>query len=145
TEAFAWWLHRHVMHGWAWRWHKSHHEHHDDHFELNDAFSLIFAALAIVLLVAGQQGRAWEPLFWAGIGVCVYGVLYVFVHEILTHKRLAISWHPKSGYLKRLIDAHHLHHVSKRPDVSVSYGFLYAPPISALRRRLKRKLGTASK
>ncbi|MEO1719193.1 MAG: beta-carotene hydroxylase [Pseudomonadota bacterium] len=138
TEVFAWWLHRHVMHGWAWKWHKSHHEKHDDHFELNDAFSLIFAALAIALLVAGQIGPLWEPVFWAGIGVCVYGALYVFVHEILTHRRLPIRWQPKSGYLKRLVDAHHLHHVSRRPDVGVSFGFLYTPPVHVLRKRLKK-------
>ncbi|MEO0671016.1 MAG: beta-carotene hydroxylase [Pseudomonadota bacterium] len=150
TEALAWFIHRHVMHSWGWRWHKSHHEHHDDTFELNDAFSLIFAGLAIVMLFAGQIGPSWHWLFWVGIGVCVYGFFYVVVHEVLTHQRLPVRWQPKRGYLKRLIDAHHLHHAARKPGQSVSYGFLYAPPVSKLReelheRRVSRKTGAATK
>ncbi|MEL6297049.1 MAG: beta-carotene hydroxylase [Pseudomonadota bacterium] len=139
TEAFAWFIHRYVMHTWGWAWHKSHHEHHDHAFEVNDMFSLVFAAFAIAFLLLGQIGPAWHWVFWVGIGVCVYGAFYVVVHEVLTHKRLPVAWQPKSGYLARLIEAHHLHHAAKTPDGGVSFGFLYAPPVAKLRAKLRAR------
>lgn len=138
-ELVTWAIHKYIMHGIAWRWHKTHHRNHDDIFELNDLFALIFAGLAIGLLVLGQQSPWLEWLFWSGIGVCLYGFMYVLVHDVITHRRLPFDWYPKRGYLRRLVEAHHLHHASRSRKDSVSYGFLYAPPVDKLRERLKRR------
>jgi len=35
-EVFAALVHRHVMHGWGWGWHRSHHEPRTGRFERND-------------------------------------------------------------------------------------------------------------
>lgn len=139
SEVAAWLVHRYVMHGWGWSWHRSHHEPHNRRLERNDRYGLVFAALAIALLVCGQYGPAWEPLFWVGIGLCLYGALYAVLHDILVHQRLPLRWQPRSGYLARLVEAHHLHHASRTRDDAVSFGFLYAPPIPHLRARINAR------
>src|SRR5690606_14371927 len=55
-EWFATWSHRHIMHGWGWGWHKSHHEPHDHALEKNDLYAVVFAGVAILLFLAGE---AW--------------------------------------------------------------------------------------
>jgi beta-carotene 3-hydroxylase len=60
-EWFAAWSHEHIMHGWGWGWHKSHHEPNDGVLEKNDLYAVFFAAFSIVLYVAGNW--LW-PLWW---------------------------------------------------------------------------------
>jgi len=43
-EAFAWFTHKYVMHGFLWVWHRSHHTPRTGMFELNDLFAVVFAA-----------------------------------------------------------------------------------------------------
>jgi len=42
-EAFAWFTHKYVMHGFLWVWHESHHRPRTGMFELNDLFAVVFA------------------------------------------------------------------------------------------------------
>ena len=42
-----------------------------------------------------------------------------------------------TAYLRRLVEAHHLHHAVRGREGCVSFGFLYAPPLPVLRERLK--------
>jgi hypothetical protein len=93
-EYFAWAAHRYVMRGWGWGsgWHKSHHEDHEGWFEKND----LYAIVPIVLFVVGLK---WEPLWWAALGITVYGSIYAFVHDLLVHQRGGFRWVPKQGYL----------------------------------------------
>lgn len=136
-EAFAWAAHKYVMHGWGWAWHRSHHEPREGRwFELNDAYAAVFAAIAIVLIALGTSGFA--PLQWIGAGMTVYGFLYFLAHDGLVHQRWPLRWTPKRGYLKRLYQAHRMHHAVKGRDGAVSFGFLWAPPA----RRLKAQLQT---
>ena len=60
-EAVAWAVHKYIMHGWGWGWHKSHHEPHDGGFELNDLYALVFAAGSVGLF---WWGRDWWPATW---------------------------------------------------------------------------------
>ena len=46
-EAFAWWAHKYVMHGWGWAWHRDHHEPHDNVLEKNDLFAVVFGSIVI--------------------------------------------------------------------------------------------------
>jgi beta-carotene 3-hydroxylase len=131
-EGLAWAVHRYVMHGFGWVWHRSHHEPHNGLLERNDRYGLIASAVAACCFIAGNA-----VLFWIGVGLAIYGVLYYVVHDGLVHQRWPFRLVPRHGYLRRLYQAHLLHHATAGRDGAVSFGFLYAPPIAALRRRLQ--------
>ena len=136
-EGFAWFMHKHVMHGFMWVWHKSHHEPREGAFELNDLFAVVFAAPAIVAIWLGVN----TSLTWAlpvGLGITAYGAIYFLFHDGLVHKRFPMP-RPKSEYWKRLIQAHRFHHAVHTKDGCVSFGFLMAPPVRRLKEELKAR------
>lgn len=135
-EAFAWWAHKYVMHGWGWGWHKSHHEPHDDKLEKNDLYVLVFASLSILMFLIGTL--YWMPLFWIALGTTTYGMLYFLAHDGLVHQRWPFRYVPRKGYLKRLYQAHRLHHAVKGKDGCVSFGFIWSPPVEKLKAELRR-------
>ena len=142
-EAFAWAVHRYVMHSrWGWGWHQSHHEEtigggiERRGFELNDLFAVVFAAPAVLLFWAGSW-PGWRAAWFAGLGVTLYGLVYAVVHDGLVHQRWPWRWAPRAGYGKRLVQAHRLHHAVLARDGAVSFGFLYAPDVRHLRARLR--------
>jgi beta-carotene 3-hydroxylase len=141
-EAVAWAVHKYIMHKWAWGWHKSHHAHHEHSLEKNDLFGVLFALISISVFLLARPGYDW--LFWVGIGMTVYGCMYFVVHDGLTHGRWPLRWVPRQGYLKRLVQAHRLHHAVDGPENGISFGFLYAPPPKKLSRLLRerRRAGT---
>lgn len=134
-EVFAWWAHKYVMHGWGWGWHRSHHEPRSGWFEKNDLYAVVFAGVAIVLIALGSAG--YHPLEWIGAGMTAYGFLYFVAHDGLAHHRWPLRYVPRSGYLKRLYQAHRLHHAVEGKERCVSFGFLYAPPLPVLKRQLR--------
>ena len=139
-EGVAWASHKYVMHGFAWAWHRDHHEPHDGVLEKNDRFALVGAALSIALFALGSplvMGKAaWPAGTWLGLGVLLYGLVYTLVHDGLVHQRW-FRWVPKRGYAKRLVQAHKLHHASVGQHGGVSFGFVFARDPA----RLKRELG----
>jgi beta-carotene 3-hydroxylase len=136
-EAVAWASHKYVMHGWGWAWHRSHHEPGRRVLERNDLYAVVFAAISITLIAVGNQG-VW-PLAWLGLGMALYGFLYFVVHDGLVHGRWPFRHVPTRGYLKRLVQAHRLHHAVRTRESAISFGFLYAPPIERLRREFRRE------
>lgn len=138
-EVVAWASHKFVMHGWGWGWHRSHHEPRHGQFEKNDLYALVFAALAMTLIALGTAGL-W-PLQWNGAGMTLYGFLYFLAHDGLVHQRWGLRHVPRQGYLKRLYQAHRLHHAVPGRDGCVSFGFLYAPRVTLLRAQLRRLHG----
>jgi beta-carotene 3-hydroxylase len=136
-EALAWAVHRHVMHGWGWGWHRSHHEPRHGRFETNDLYALVFAGISLLFFTL--LARLWPPFWWVGVGTVLYGLLYALLHDGLVHRRLGFGLSPRSGYLKRLVQAHRLHHAVRGRDGAVSFGFLYAPPVQSLKRRLRQE------
>jgi beta-carotene 3-hydroxylase len=143
-EVFAALVHRHVMHGrLGWRLHRDHHEPDDGWFERNDIYAIGFAGIVVALFVAGA--RTW-PLTQIALGMSLYGVLYFVVHDGLVHKRWPFRHVPRKGYLRRLYQAHRLHHATKGRTGAVSFGFLYAPPLKTLLEqgsRRKRRSSTS--
>jgi beta-carotene 3-hydroxylase len=137
-ELVATLVHRFVMHGRGWAWHRSHHEPSTGLMERNDLYAVTFALFSLLLFIAGKW---WEPLWWVGAGTVVYGFLYTFVHDGMVHGRFRFFKAPRSGYLKRLVQAHRLHHAVSERDGAVSYGFLYAPPVARLREQVRARLG----
>lgn len=134
-EVIAWVVHRHVMHGFGWGWHASHHALREGVFEKNDLYAIFFAAIAIVLIWLGTHGHA--PLQWVGAGMTAYGALYFVAHDGLVHQRWPLKVTPRGGYLKRLYQAHHLHHAAHDRLGAVSFGFLWAPSPKRLRLQLQ--------
>lgn len=138
-EVFSIVAHKYVMHGFGWGWHKSHHEARSGWFEKNDLYAVVFAGVAIALIYAGTRGH--HPLEWIGAGMTAYGFLYFVAHDGLVHRRWPFRYVPKSGYLKRLYQAHRMHHAVEGKDGAVSFGFLYAPPVETLKRQLQAHHG----
>jgi beta-carotene 3-hydroxylase len=134
-EAVANLSHRYIMHGWGWGWHESHHLPRRGRFEKNDLYALVFAIPSIVLIYLGDAYH--NPLLWVGTGMTVYGFLYFCAHDGLVHNRWPFRLTPKGRYLKRLVQAHRMHHVVHGREGCVSFGFLYAPPVRRLKEELK--------
>ncbi|MBC7505614.1 MAG: sterol desaturase family protein [Sandarakinorhabdus sp.] len=127
--------HKWVMHGFLWSLHKSHHEPRTGPFEKNDWFAVMGAVASIILLLIGTSQNI--PMITAiGAGITAYGAIYFGFHYILVDRRLKHSWNPQQRYLKRIVQAHRLHHVVESRQGSISYGFLYAPPIRVLKVQL---------
>ena len=135
-EAFVTVMHKHVMHGPGWGWHESHHVEHDGVLEVNDLYSVVFAVLTMGLLGLGWM-QGFSTIYWGALGMTIYGFLYFFVHDGLVHQRWPFRHVPRNGYLKRLVQAHRLHHATQGREGGVSFGFLYAPPIRALKAKLQ--------
>lgn len=138
-EVFAYVMHRWVMHGPGWFLHESHHRVRTGMFELNDLYGVIFAIPSILLIYAGVQGDwgAWAG--WIGLGIAGYGAIYFGFHDIIVHKRIGTRYIPKSAYMKRIIQAHRLHHVVETKHGTVSFGFIWAPEPEVLKAELNRR------
>ena len=140
-ELFAIVAHKYIMHGWGWGWHASHHAPRTGWFEKNDLYAVVFAGVSIVLIALGSAG--YHPLEWIGAGMTGYGLLYFLAHDGLVHRRLPWRYTPRQGYLKRLYQAHRIHHAVHGKEGCVSFGFLYAPSVAALKQQLQQIHGEA--
>jgi beta-carotene 3-hydroxylase len=138
-EGFAYVMHRCVMHGPGWILHASHHRPRTGMWELNDLYFVIFAAPSILLLLGGVQ-LGWGD--WAtvvGAGIAAYGAIYLGFHDIIVHRRVGHRYVPRSPYMKRIVQAHRLHHAVETKHGTVSFGFLVAPAPEALKAELARR------
>lgn len=136
-EGFAYAAHRWVMHGPGWFLHKSHHQPRTGMFERNDLYAVVFAIPSIVLLLGRVRLGWWPGCTWIGAGIAAYGAIYFGFHDLLVHRRLPHRHVARSRYLKRIVQAHRLHHAVATKHGTVSFGFLWAPRAETLRRRLK--------
>ena len=136
-ELFAYVMHRWVMHGPGWFLHASHHRAREGWFELNDLYAVIFAAPSITLIYLGVQAGWGAETTAVGAGIAAYGAIYFGFHDWIVHQRLPHRIVPRSAYFKRIVQAHRLHHVVESKHGTVSFGFLYAPPVEVLKAQLK--------
>ena len=138
-EGFAYVMHRWVMHGPGWVLHASHHRARTGFWELNDLYFVIFAMPSILLLLGGVQ-LGWGD--WAtavGAGIAAYGAIYLGFHDIIVHRRVEHRYVARSPYMKRIVQAHRLHHAVETKEGTVSFGFLVAPRPEALKAELARR------
>jgi beta-carotene 3-hydroxylase len=126
-EFVAWFTHKYIMHGILWTWHASHHTHRKGFFEKNDLFAVVFSIPAIILIITGSLFPSVHLLMYVGFGITAYGIFYLLFHDILVHRRIKIKYKPRSGYLKRLVHAHYIHHQKHTKEGCEAFGFLYAP------------------
>jgi beta-carotene 3-hydroxylase len=136
-EGVAYAAHRWVMHGPGWFLHESHHRERTGAFELNDLYAVIFAVPSILLLYGGVQLGWWPGFVWIGAGIAAYGAIYFGFHDVIVHKRVGHRYVPRSAYMKRIVQAHRLHHAVEGKHGTVSFGFLWAPRPEVLKAQLK--------
>jgi beta-carotene 3-hydroxylase len=140
-EGVAYVAHRWVMHGPGWVLHASHHRERTGMFEANDWYAAIFAVPSIVLLWGGVQSDWGTWAAWVGAGIAAYGAIYFGFHDVIVHRRIATRYLPKSDYMRRIIQAHRLHHAVETRRGTVSFGFLWAPEPRVLKRQLRENSG----
>ena len=128
-EAVSYLAHRFVMHGFGMGWHRSHHRRTESRFEKNDLFPVTFAATTILAMTAGVTLPSLERLYTVGIGVTLYGMAYLFVHDVYIHARLGRL--PELAPLEWLKESHRIHHLFGGEP----YGMLLPIVPKALRRR----------
>lgn len=128
-ELWALWAHRALWHDtpMLWELHRSHHEPRVGPFEKNDVFAIVNAAPAIALIAYGFFNDGYVPglCYGAGLGITVFGMLYMFVHDGLVHKRFAVGPIGEVPYLKRVAAAHKVHHGERFEGVP--YGLFLGP------------------
>ncbi|KAL6589755.1 hypothetical protein ACP70R_050240 [Stipagrostis hirtigluma subsp. patula] len=149
-EFWARWAHRALWHASLWHMHESHHRPRDGPFELNDVFAIINAAPAMSLLAYGFFNRGLVPglCFGAGLGITLFGMAYMFVHDGLVHRRFPVGPIANVPYFRRVAAAHQIHHMDKFDGVP--YGLFLGPKElkevggteeleKEIKRRIKRK------
>lgn len=124
-EGVAWFLHKYVMHGSGWFLHKDHHVKSKGRFEKNDLFGVFFSLISVLFILTGTLS-GFNINLAVGIGIMLYGIGYFLVHDIFFHRRIKIGYRPKSKYIKRILNAHGLHHAKSTPKTGINFGFLYA-------------------
>lgn len=138
-EFVAWFTHKHVMHGFLWRLHSDHHRRDHDHFfERNDAFFLIFALPGIAFIYFGVMNGAMDPRLWIGIGITLYGMAYLFVHDIFIHQRVKFLTRTDNVYFTALRKAHKVHHKHRDKEDGECFGMLWPPRKYLIEARQKK-------
>lgn len=139
-EVVAYATHRWVMHGPGWFLHASHHRFREGRFEANDLYALIFALPSVALLYGGVHLGWGSWAIWVGAGIAAYGAIYFGFHDVIVHRRVGHRYVPRSAYMKRIVQAHRLHHATESKHGSVSFGFLWAPRVERLKQQLAESL-----
>ena len=125
-EFVAFFMHKYVMHGFGWYLHEDHHRPRHK-IQKNDAYALFFASISFLLIYNGLKQELYTVAS-AGFGVALYGLGYMIFHDIMFHRRIKrLRYRPKNSYMKRIINAHRVHHSTATKEGAVSFSFLYAP------------------
>lgn len=109
-EAVSYLMHRFVMHGPGLHIHADHHAPPSDGFQRNDLYPASFSVLAIGLFAAGTAVPGLRLLVAAGVGMALYGLSYLYVHELYVHGRLPLPRRPWR-YFAWLERQHRIHHL----------------------------------
>ncbi|HEX6915334.1 MAG TPA: beta-carotene hydroxylase [Chitinophagaceae bacterium] len=126
-EGVAWFTHKYIMHGLLWYLHKDHHRKTSaGFFEHNDFFFLVFAIPGMAGLFFGMRAD-YNFLFWAGLGITLYGFAYFLVHDIFIHQRFRILRNINSPYFKAIRRAHKMHHRHLTKENGECFGMLWVP------------------
>lgn len=126
-ELTAWVMHKYVMHGFLWMLHEDHHRYHERWLEKNDAFTLLFSLIAIILLYWGTHYGV-PFVIGTDMGVTLYGRCYFSFHDIMFHRRIKFfELKPGTRYLKRIVSAHATYHQSFYQKQPVAF---YLPAVN---------------
>lgn len=138
-EVWARFLHGRVWHGVLFAIHESHHRERKGRFEANDVLSVTHAPIAATLVIVGciMHGITGAVLRGTGIGMTLFGVAYVVVHDGLVHGRLPVQGLARFRFLRRVRGAHRVHHRTG----GAPYGLFAGPSELAQSRRHGRGHG----
>ncbi|MDB5009944.1 MAG: fatty acid hydroxylase [Mucilaginibacter sp.] len=120
-EAFSWLIHKYLFHGPLWFIHKTHHREKHGWLELNDIFSISFAAFALWLMWRGHQSLDYG--FFIGTGISIYGTIYFIFHDWFIHNRFG-AFKTNNKYLLNIRRAHKVHHKSTDKEPAAEFGLL---------------------
>jgi beta-carotene 3-hydroxylase len=143
-DFWAAFLHGRLWHGPWWAWHRSHHTARKGFWEKNDAFSLLHAPLSMAVTIWGS----WEPAvpsvprsigFGIGIGMALFGLAYIIVHDGVVHGRLPLRFMARWPVLRGIVRAHRVHHTGTRGGAP--YGLFFGA--WELRRSLRSQHGAS--
>ena len=109
-EVISYGMHRFVMHGPGRAIHADHHAPPHTRFERNDLYPLSFSLVAITLFAVGTAVPGLGLAVAAGAGMTLYGLAYLYVHEIYIHRRLPLP-RPGWSWLEALERRHRVHHL----------------------------------
>ena len=124
-EFVAWFTHKYVMHGVLWVWHEDHHNPHrkTGFFEKNDLFFLVFAIPSALCYILGSATpQFW--LFFVGIGISIYGLIYFLIHDVYIHQRFRWFRQLDGKYSRAILRAHGHHHTRQTKENNESFGLL---------------------
>lgn len=125
-EFMAWFMHKYVMHGLGWYFHKDHHQHEPGFFEKNDVFFLIFAVPSWLFIMFGMMGgNDWRV--FVGLGIAVYGLAYFLVHDVFIHQRFPWFKRTDNVYFRAIRKAHKVHHKHLGKEDGECFGMLLVP------------------
>ncbi len=147
-ELVAWALHKYILHTFLWFIHDTHHLPRTGVFEKNDLIAFVFGVPSWLFMMYGIMAGCDFRLY-IGIGILIYGICYILIHDGLVHQRFKIFKNPKSWYLIGLKLGHEAHHMhDSKPDYNkandVVWGMLWVPHIyfrQAINVVKKRKSG----
>jgi hypothetical protein len=98
---------------------------------VRQAFARVHAAL---------HDHAW--LLPTALRTVAYGAVYVVFHDGLVHRRVPMR-RPAARNLRRIVQAHPLHHAVRTREGALSVAFLHAPDPRALRHYVRRRRAVA--
>jgi beta-carotene 3-hydroxylase len=126
-EFVAWAAHKYVMHGFLWVWHEDHHKPHfekEGFFEKNDLFFLVFAIPSMASYILGALVPSVNFLFFVGVGISIYGLIYFLIHDVYIHQRFNWFRQLDSTYSRAILRAHGSHHAKTSKYGCESFGLL---------------------
>ena len=123
-EFAAWATHKYLMHGPLWFLHEDHHNLTGKPLQKNDSFALIFAIPSASGFIFGSIYQN-DILFFSGLGILLYGIAYLFVHDIFIHRRIKIFTKPKNSYLRAVLYEHRKHHANEQKENGEFFGMLF--------------------
>ena len=123
-EFAAWATHKYLMHGPLWFLHEDHHVLTGKPLQKNDSFALIFAIPSALGFIFGSIYKN-DILFFSGLGILLYGIAYLFVHDIFIHRRIKIFTKPKNSYLRAVLYEHRKHHANEQKENGEFFGMLF--------------------
>ncbi|MBK6905069.1 MAG: sterol desaturase family protein [Saprospirales bacterium] len=140
-EFVAWFAHKFVMHGFLWDWHEDHHKPQykgEKFFEKNDRFFLVFAIPSALAYILGTvTPLSW--LFFVGVGISIYGLIYFLIHDVYIHRRFSWFKQLDNRYSRAILRAHGAHHAKQTKEEGESFGLLAVHPKFFKKRKAQAK------
>lgn len=126
-EFVAWFAHKYIMHGVLWNWHEDHHKPHfekEGFWEKNDRFFIVFAVPSATCYILGTLLENHFYLFFIGVGISIYGLIYFLIHDVYIHQRFKWFRQLDNKYSRAILRAHGAHHAKQTKEDCESFGLL---------------------